>query len=364
MSFPPPDPSRPARSDLPPPGAAPFPPPDEPIGDEPDPTAPVEPTIGAASDPHEDPRPDDADVAPADHGDAEIEPPDEPIGGDAEEPDEPGPSAADTPDVLTPDEVIGDRAGDEASDPPVERVPPSAPVMQPASTLPAATTSRALVPIPRVEEDPAPRRGLAKRWSLPAWAWLALGTAVVAAGVAAIITRPDDDTKEVATLQAEVASKEAEIVQVQADARQEAFNDVQEVRDEAEQQLSAAADAREQAEEAADLSDARYAELVEYQIGVAQAAANEAACRAGDTAGYKQEAKPDPAKFAPGAVAELPGDTRAAVLAQLDTAAIKAQVDECFENGSNRYLAQTTTTTTTTAPPPPPAVDPNAPPAG
>jgi hypothetical protein len=219
------------------------------------------------------------------------------------------------------------------------------------------------VPIARPEGGDAPphtRRGLAARWSLPAWAWLVLGAVVVAGAVLAVATRPDDDTKRVAALEEEVRAKDAELLQAQADAQQQAFDDVQEVRDEAESQLSAAASAREQAEQAAEQAEARYLALVDAEVARVQATAASKACTDSDSAGYAQAAKPDPASFVQEQVANLPADTAAEITARIDMAPITAAVESCYQTGSDRYMSQTTTTTT--APPEPP-VDPNAPPA-
>jgi hypothetical protein len=250
-----------------------------------------------------------------------------------------------------------------AVDPPTEPVAESPPAAASAAgaNLPAATTSRALVPIARPGDGDAgpPRRGLAKRWSLPAWGWLLVGAVVVAGAVVAVATRPDDDSKRLAALEEEVQAKDAELLQAQADAQQQAFDDVQDVRDEAEQQLSAAASAREQAEQSAEQADARYNALLEAEIVRVQEEATNRACSDADAAGYAQAAKPDPATFGPAEVANLPADTAAAILARLDMAAITASVDSCYQTGSDRYLSQTTTTTT--AAPEPPA-DPSAPP--
>jgi hypothetical protein len=230
-----------------------------------------------------------------------------------------------------------------------------------AANLPAAAPSRALVPIAREDDEvpTPPRRGLARRWSLPAWAWLVLAAVVVGGGIVAVVTRPDDDSKRVAALEDEVRAKDAELTQSQADAQQEAFDDVQEVRDEAEQQLSAAASAREQAEQSAEQADARYTALLEAEVARVQDRVMDRACTDADAAGYAQAPKPDPASFGQAEVANLPADSAAEILTRLDTAAINAQVDSCYQTGSDRYLSQTTTTTT--LPPEPPA-DPNAPP--
>ncbi len=201
---------------------------------------------------------------------------------------------------------------------------------------------------------------LSRRWALPVWGWLVLGVAAAAVIIGLVATRPEDDTKQVAELQAQVAAKDAELAQSQADAQQEAFDDVQEVRDEAERQLSDAASAREQAEQALELVTQEYADLVAFEITRVQTEAITQACSTADAAGYAQGARPDPTTFGPAAAEGLPADASVKVLAALDQAAISAKVDECYQTGSDRYLSQTTTTTTTTVPPEPAVADPGA----
>lgn len=351
MSLPPPDPSRPARTELQPPDTsrpAPPPFPGEPaLARDPGPPTPsavvltpdevIERSSGAEADTAAGTPADPPDSA----ADSSTDPEDGPTTGSPVDPRDPTPEGATPPPTEAPDAAAA-AAG---------------------ANLPAASPSRALVPIapPDGADGPRPnRRGLAKRWSLPAWAWLGLGAVVVAGAVVAVATRPDDDSKLVAALEEEIQAKDAELLQAQADAQQEAFDDVQDVRDEAEQQLSAAASAREQAEQAAEQADARYNALLEAEIVRVQEEANSRACSDADAAGYAQAAKPDPATFGPAEVANLPADTAAAILARLDMAAITASVDSCYQTGSDRYMSQTTTTTTV-APDPP--ADPNAPPA-
>jgi len=232
--------------------------------------------------------------------------------------------------------------------------------MTPMSLSPPEPTSPATTPVPTnggADPDaaagaPLSRGFLSRSWALPVWAWLLGGAALAALIVGLIVTRPEDDSQQVTDLQEQLAAEDAALAQSQADAQQQTFDDVQEVRDEAERQLSDAASAREQAEQASELSTQKYTDLIAFEITRVQADAVAQACSAADAAGYAQAAKPDPSSFGAAAAAGLPDDASTQVLVALDQAAISAKVDECYQTGSARYTAQTTTTTTVAPEPP------------
>jgi hypothetical protein len=338
MSLPPPDPAGPAWTDLPPP----------PVGD----------LVGTASEPTSDDAPAtviDA-VPPAPPTDGPGEAVDPVFAGDVDP--EPAPSTVVEPDPEPEPDAPEEAWGTSGA------VDPLIGTTVASTAPPVATVSASASSGP--PDEPAPpkqHRGLATRWGLPIWGWLILGALIAGGAVAAVVTRPDDSTKELASLRSQLQDKDADLAQVEADAQQSAFDDVQEVRDEAEKQLSDAASAKEQAQQAQEQSDAKLAELVAFEVGRVQAEAVAAACTAADAAGYAQTAAPDASTFGPAAATGLPADVSAQVLASLDNAAIQAKVDECFQTGSARYLSQTTTTTTLppeTVPPDPveSAIDP------
>lgn len=236
-----------------------------------------------------------------------------------------------------------------------------------ASTAPpVAMPTAAAAGAPGDPGAPRQHRGLGTRWGLPIWGWLILGALIAGGAVAAVVTRPDDSTSELASLRSQLSDRDANLAQVEADAQQRIFDDVQEVRDEAEQQLSDAASAREQAEQAQEQSDAKLSELIAFEVARVQAEAVAAACTDADAAGYAQTPAPDASTFGPAAATGLPPDVFNQVIAALDAAAIQAKVDECFQTGNARYLSQTTTTTTlppeTVPPEAPVIIDPASPP--
>lgn len=167
-----------------------------------------------------------------------------------------------------------------------------------------------------------------------------------------MLSRADDSSDRVDELEEELAAKDAELAQLVTQAQQQTFDQLQRARDEAERQLAEAANAREQAEQATEQADARFDELVKFEIDRAERTAMTESCKIADSLGYAQQPKPDASTYVAAALQGLPDEAYAAVSAGIDLIKVQQQIDECYQDGADRYAADQATTTSTAAPPP------------